>query len=272
MEQEYTDEEIGKYAAKKNDCRLFPEYPLYCEGFHRPKCRGLFHSFCSILLALLGYYHYYLATKGFLPSIIIACLYLSTNLFCYGISGLYHMGRWSPTVEILLQKLDHCGIAILSTGTMLPVSFLVLPLYSGLCLIGLTALFCIWTCYNIFQLKPSVTRQALTAGVLLLFVPTLYYLFTPLEFATMISTFILQIIGMVIFIHEPNEKDCTLCCCCPSLYGYHEVFHVFVVSAGICVYVCNYSIIERTAGQLIPGTAAEVLYNYSSSMLSKSSS
>lgn len=28
---------------RKKDGRLFLEYPLYCEGFHKPTCRGILH-------------------------------------------------------------------------------------------------------------------------------------------------------------------------------------------------------------------------------------
>lgn len=28
---------------RKKDGRLFLEYPLYCEGFHKPTCRGVLH-------------------------------------------------------------------------------------------------------------------------------------------------------------------------------------------------------------------------------------
>lgn len=256
------DEESGAKSRKKNDGRLFPDFPLYCEGYNRPKCRGLLHLYCSILLPL-GYVHYIEASKS-MASLVISVLYLSTNLFCYGISALYHVGKWSPSTEIFLQKLDHCGIAILSTGTMLPVSFLILPASSGLLLISITFIFCVWTCFNIFQGRPAVYRQALTAGVLILFVPQLYFIFNELEFATMLLTFLFQIIGIIVFVNEPNSRNCLYCCCCPSWYGFHEIFHVFVVAAGICVYICNYSIVARVSSGddvISKGTLVDLVSN-----------
>ena len=230
----------------KDDFRLFPEYLLYCEGFHRPKCRGLLHLLCTLLLIAFGYRHFLSIAKNSISCTLCAVLYLSSNVFCYGISSLYHVGRWSPGTEIFLQKLDHCGIAILSTGTMIPVSFLILPYTSGLFLIGLTSIFCMWTCYNIFQCRPSVTRQALTAGIIVLLLPQLYSLFTPLEFTGTLLCILFQVMGVIVFVKEPNSKTCQLLCCCPNYFGYHEVFHGFVVAAGICVYAVNYSIILRT--------------------------
>ena len=252
MEHEELDEEKGwRYEAKKHDGRLFPEYPLYCEGFPRPRCRGLLHLWCTCLFPL-GFIHFLEASNQSTAGAVASILYLSSNVFCYGTSALYHIGKWSPATEIFIQKLDHCGIAILSTGTMVPVSFLMLPFASGLFLISVTLACCIWTCYNIFQLRPSVARQALTAGILMIFVPQLYFLMTPVEFSAMMGTVILQVIGMTIFVNEPNEKNCQTICCCPAIYGYHEIFHIFVVMAGICVYICNYSVVYRASNGLFP--------------------
>ena len=250
MEHEELDPEKGwKYEAKKHDGRLFPEYPLYCEGFPKPRCRGLLHLWCTCLFPL-AYIHFLEASNGSTMGAISSILYLSSNVFCYGISALYHIGRWSPATEILIQKLDHCGIAIFSTGTLAPLSFLMLPFTSGLILISVTAACCAWTCLNIFYLRPSVTRHALTGGMLLIFVPRLYFLMTPMEFSAMIGSTILQFMGMIVFVNEPNEKNCRTIFCCPAIYGYHEIFHVFVVMAGICVYICNYSIVYRTSNGL----------------------
>ena len=54
--------------------------------------------------------------------------------------------------------------------------------------------------------------------------------------------FFLQLIGLAIFTLEwPNPF--------PDVFGYHELFHCFVVIAGCCVYFCNWSIVRRIAGQ-----------------------
>jgi hypothetical protein len=55
----------------------------------------------------------------------------------------------------------------------------------------------------------------------------------------MISTCILQICGSTVF--ATNRPDPY-----PNIFGYHEIFHMFVISAGVCVYICNWSIIRRT--------------------------
>lgn len=121
-----------KYDAFREDCqckydgRLFPEYKLYCEGMNKPKGRGKIHLAASLLLPL-GLVHLFLEANGSFYGIISSTFYIFTNIWCYGVSGIYHVFQWSARTEIILQKLDHCGIALLSCGTMMPVIFLLAP-------------------------------------------------------------------------------------------------------------------------------------------------
>lgn len=39
---------------RKKDGRLFLEYPLYCEGFHKPTCRGILH-FVSFFFSFFSF-------------------------------------------------------------------------------------------------------------------------------------------------------------------------------------------------------------------------
>ena len=157
------------------DGRLFPDDLLYCEGAERPLFRGVLHLLCTLILPL-GYFDLLNLSNNNVICMLSSIFYVSTNIFCYGFSALFHVGRWSPKIEILIQKLDHCGIAILSTGTIVPVSFLLLPWHLGSMLFGFTFLSCIWTCRSIMKCKPSVLKQVITAGILALFVPSLYFI------------------------------------------------------------------------------------------------
>ena len=109
----------------KADGRLFAEYPLYCEGYHKPMCRGVLHLVCSIMMPTILLF-FIRECRGSTFAIIVSTAYIITNTICYGASGLYHIFEWSPATEILLQKIDHCGIAMLSVGTILPDALLLL--------------------------------------------------------------------------------------------------------------------------------------------------
>lgn len=221
----------------KVDNRLFPDYLLYCEGLPKPRFRGTLHLICSLLFPF-GIYHLLNEANGSHLGRIAAIVYLTSNLFCYGSSALYHVGKWSVQNEIFLQKLDHCGIALLSAGTFFPASILLLDKKIGFLFFITTFTSCLWTCYNIFRSRPSSLRQILVIATLLPFMPFLYPRMNYIEFWGTVLTIVFQTIGLTIFSNgKPNPW--------PLIFGYHEIFHCFVVLAGICVYFINWSIIRR---------------------------
>ena len=77
----------------KRDGRLFPEYPLYCEGLYKPYGRGMLHLICSLLIPLCMI-HLTVESNGNILAISSCLTYLVTNLWCYGVSGLYHVWQW----------------------------------------------------------------------------------------------------------------------------------------------------------------------------------
>ena len=135
--------------------------------------------------------------------------------------------------------MDHCGIAILSCGTMLPVSCLLLDRNVGMLFTFLSVSSCVWTCYNIWQLRPSALRQLITAAVLLPFIPFCWPRMNAIEFRSMITCCVLQFLGMQVFTRGWPDIW-------PKVFGYHEVFHTLVIASGVCVYLCNWSVIRRT--------------------------
>jgi hemolysin III len=231
--------DIESLVIAKNDNRLFKEYPLYSEGLHKPYFRGVLHLICAIFIIPFGFILLFMNSKSIISQ-SASIIYCSCNIFCYGISGLYHVFRWLPQTEILLQKLDHCGIAILSVGTMVPVSFLLLPREQGILLITISTVLCIILCYRIFQLSPSLPFQAIVAiWWIFPFFISLYQVFNTIEFTCMLLCILCQACGVMIF----TSKSPNLII---NYIEYHEVFHIFVVLAGLFVYICNFSIISRS--------------------------
>ena len=231
--------EHHKYAfLKKLDDRLFPEHLLYCEGMPRPQYRGVLHLICACLYPF-AICHLMFEANGKMYGYMAALAYGGGSFFCCLISAMYHIGRWNPQVEIFLQKLDHCGIAICTAGVNMPVSLLLLPSPIGECCGFLSLSTCIWTCYNIMNNRPGVWRLIVTAASIVPFSPYLFYYQTLFEFLCFISNCVAMGIGAYIFTNRwPNPF--------PDSFGYHEVFHVFTVIGFVCIYGCNWSVIHRT--------------------------
>jgi hemolysin III len=206
---------------------------------HRPSLRGISHLICTILFPF-AFWHLYLESNGNFFGEMASLIYISGNLFCSFISSLYHIGSWSPRTEILLQKLDHCGIAICSAFINIPVALLLLPRASGVPLAALSMFTCAWTCWNIVVLnRPGVWRLIVVASVIVLFFPVLLVHFTYFEWAACLGNAFFQALGVYIFTNRQPDP-------CPAIFGYHEVFHVCTVLGFLCVYLCNWSVIRRT--------------------------
>lgn len=176
---------------------------------------------------------------------IFIFIFISLLNFIY--LGLYHIFDWKSTDEILLQKIDHCGIAILSVGTILPDSILLfgsnlspeIPNFIGYLFAMISIVLCSYTCTQIMKQKPELFLQALVAvwWVLPFLIPNYYYM-TRIEFTCMLLCCVFQGLGVITFTKQSPDPF-------PSFFGYHEVFHTCTVLAGLCVLICNYSIVER---------------------------
>ena len=236
------DDDMGACLPKrhewdKQDGRLHYDYPLYCEGMPKPTCRGIFHMICCIILP----YPLWILiqeSNGNTTAIMASVLYMLSNMWCYGASGIYHVGRWSAKTEILLQKLDHAGIAIMSVGTFLPTIFLLFPPVEGFLFLSLLAGTCAKNIHGIFNLDPSLIGQVLVPATSVLFLYRLWEVFTPLELSLYGITIVLKMCGVMVFVRRKPDPF-------PSTFGYHEIFHCFVIAAGCTIFTCNYSIIHR---------------------------
>lgn len=247
---------------KKHDGRLFPEYLLYCEGMPRPVLRGMLHLFCALLFPV-ALFHLLNEANGSTNGQIAACIYLCSNFWCVSISALYHVGRWSPKTEILLQKLDHAGIAIFSAGTNIPVSILLLPYNYGVTLAFLSCASCLWACWHVANLRPGVWRLVVVASMILPFFPQLYQDMSTFEFQCAIANSVFQSIGAVIFTNQWPDPA-------PKVFGYHEIFHIFTGFGILSIYLCNWSVIRRTCNPYAHVTdVSELLHNIAIEFLTR---
>lgn len=225
--------------SKKLDNRLFPDHLLYCEGMPKPTMRGVLHLICSLLIPF-GFWHLVIReSNGNGIGQCAAAIYLFGQFFCVFISTIYHIGKYSPQTEIILQKLDHCGIAVCTTAVNYPVSLLLLPSPFGGWFLTISTLSCLWTCWNILERRPGVWRLVVTASVVLFFLPLLAYYMTTYEFLCVLSNIFFMSIGVYIFASRSPDPF-------PQVFGYHEVFHVFTVIGFLSIYLCNWSVLRRT--------------------------
>ncbi|KAJ1394096.1 hypothetical protein B484DRAFT_459206 [Ochromonadaceae sp. CCMP2298] len=220
------------------DDRLFPDHPLYCEGMLKPKLRGVIHLFYALLLPL-GIWHLHREANGSLAGQIAGVIFVLSNLYCVGVSALYHCCSWTPSQEILIQKLDHCGIAIYAAGVNVPVSLLLLEPVQGAVLLLLTLMSTGWTCWHVLNSRPAVWRFLVVALTIVLFFPVLAYRFSAFEWACALLNILTQGSGMTVFVNRTPDLW-------PGVFGYHELFHLICIIGMTVTYLANWSVIRRT--------------------------
>src|SRR6185312_237409 len=107
------------------------------DGLPRPRLRGLLHLVAFVVAIGGGVALVLVAGAENAPAFAVYGLAVA-GLF--GVSGLYHRGRWRPSVRARLQRADHAMIFVLIAGTYTPICVYVLDGTLGAVLLAV-----VWT-------------------------------------------------------------------------------------------------------------------------------
>jgi hemolysin III len=199
----------------------------------KPLLRGWMHLVwfeACLVLGTLALAH----THGALRITGLAIFVTSVSAM-FGVSAFYHRGNWSEAWRVRLQRLDHAMIFLLIAGTATP-AFLIAT-HGAFRIAGLAAL---WTLtlaagaihmvwMNAPELLVGSTFVALGwAGGLAL--PAVWLHSGAAAGALLLAGGLLYTAGALSYrLRWPNPN--------PAVFGYHEVFHVYVCAAAACQYV-----------------------------------
>jgi hemolysin III len=208
--------------------------------YTRPVLRGWLHLlfFCASLAggALL------LARAHGAVQLAAVAVYSASLSALFGTSALYHRGTWTAAWRLRLRHLDQAMIFFLIAGTATPAFLLAAPGRAGLaCLIVMWAL--TLTAVSVRLVWPGAPE--LVAGALFiglgcaggLALPWVWIHGGTASGVLLLAGGLLYVAG-ALFYHRrwPNPY--------PSVFGYHEVFHVYVCAAA----ACQYAAIARFVG------------------------
>jgi hemolysin III len=196
----------------------------------RPTLRGRLHQvafFVSIPagIALVGVAR---ATTARVAAVIFA----ATLTGLYGVSAAYHRGQWSAGAHRLMKHLDHSMIFVFIAGTYTPVALLALrPAW------GITFLVLAWSGAAVGVLVTVLRLERwhalgfamyLVLGWLaIVATPQLVHSLSRPELALLVVGGVLYTAGAVVLARKRPDPH-------PAVFGYHEVWHTFVVSANAC--------------------------------------
>jgi len=198
----------------------------------RPRLRGVSHRYAFFVSLLAGVALVHRASGE--RAAAAAGTYALSLSALFGVSALYHGVTWSARARRWMRRLDHAMIFLLIAGTYTPFGLLVLDgslaalvlavVWTG-ALVGMTASLAWidaprWLSAAVYVALGWVAVAAFPQLVLHLgILPT----------AMLVLGGLLYSAGAAVYaLRRPDPA--------PAVFGYHEVFHAFVIAAAVAHY------------------------------------
>lgn len=199
----------------------------------KPRLRGWLHA-ATWPLAFLSF----LVLLVLADNVLVrfgAAVFMFSALALFGVSAVYHTGRWSDRARMIWKRVDHATIFVLIAGSYTPFSLMLLSTEHAVILLSLVwggallgVLFRVfwvgaprWMYVPLYLLlgwaaviyAPEFARESPTAVLVLLIVGGVLY----------------SLGALVYGFKKPDPW--------PTWYGFHEVFHTLTIAAFIVHYI-----------------------------------
>ena len=204
---------------------------LLPDGLPRPLLRGHLHLGAFVVALALGVALVLVAGLQDAPAFAVYGLGVA-GLF--GVSAIYHRGRWRPGVRARLQRADHAMIFVLIAATYTPVCVYVLNGALGPALLAV-----VWTGALVaaaLELRPTPAPRwvvvVLSIALGWVALPALPAVLDELGWvATALIGLggVLYTVGAVIYARRRPDP-------LPDVFGYHEVFHALTIAGAASHY------------------------------------
>jgi hemolysin III len=194
----------------------------------KPRMRGVVHEYAFFVALVAGAGLLVLAPSP--KARLASAIYVIGLAGLLGTSALYHRVTWrQPNVRRWMRRLDHSMIFVLIAGTYTPIALLVLsqPL-------GTVVLVVIWSGavggIVLSLLWPDAPRPVSAAiyislgWVAIIATPQLADRLGALGIAMIFAGGLLYSVGAIVYARKRPDPY-------PTVFGYHEIFHVLVVAA-----------------------------------------
>jgi hemolysin III len=207
------------------------DHYLLPDGLPRPLLRGLLHLGAFVVALGLAVTLVLVAGRQDAPAFAVYGLGVA-GLF--GVSAMYHRGRWQPGVRARLQRADHAMIFVLIAGTYTPICVHVLDGTLGAALMAV-----VWTgglMAAALELRPTPAPRGavvvLSIALGWVALPALPAVGDKLGWvATALIGLggVLYTVGAVIYARRRPDPF-------PDVFGYHELFHALTIAGAASHY------------------------------------
>jgi hemolysin III len=197
----------------------------------KPLLRGVSHeiaafAFAPASLALVAGARTGTAMAG-------AATYGASVFTLFLVSAVYHRPMWTPRKRDLIGRLDHSAIFVLIAGTYTPFCLLLGHAGTAL-LVGIWVGAALGVAMSVFwpgAPKPLVALAAVVLGWQVVpLAPGLRGVLGPTALALVVVGGVLYTVGAVVYAFRRPDPF-------PRVFGFHEIFHLFVVAAALCHFI-----------------------------------
>ena len=199
----------------------------------RPKFRGYLHTWTAVLAVPASVLLILAARPA--TARIGASIYAASVLALFGTSAAYHRLAHTVRSRQIMRRLDHSMIFVLIAGTYTPICLLALPPAWGIPVLSV-----VWAGAILgVVLKTAafdrflILRHALypvLGWTAIIAMPVLYQRLSTAQFVFLVTGGLTYTFGIPVLLRKRPDPW-------PMTFGYHEVWHVFTVVAGICHFV-----------------------------------
>ncbi len=200
----------------------------------KPLLRGWSHG-AATLVAIAGLVALIVITRNDPAKLVSMIIYGTALVLLFAVSGTYHIFNWAPKVKDWLRRADHATIFVFIAATYTPLVFNVLD---GWWRVGVLA--AVWACAaaGVAGAAPflRIPRQLLAALYLAMGWVAVIAL-APLTAALGWAAALLMAVGGLQYSLGAAAYAFKKPRLWPRVFGYHELFHVAVITASLTFYV-----------------------------------
>jgi hemolysin III len=197
----------------------------------KPLLRGWSHVLAFVVVAVLGVV---LVAVADVPprDRLWLVVYVAGTLAMFGVSALYHRGRWQPRALSVMKRLDHSTIFLAIAGAYTPIAATVLHGWQRPAVLG-----AVWggaALGVLLEWLPFHTPRALFTAVYVvvgwaaaLALPMLWSGLGATGFGLVLGGGVAYTVGAVVYALKSPDPW-------PTVFGFHEVFHLCTIVGAGC--------------------------------------
>src|SRR5882672_7144172 len=200
----------------------------------KPLLRGWSHAVAA-LVSVAGLVTLIVVTRDDPAKLVSMIVYGTGLVLLFGVSATYHIFKWPPRVKDWLRRADHATIFVFIAATYTPLAFNVLDGWWRI-----AVLVAIWACAvaGVAGAAPflRIPRQLL-AGLYLAMGWVAVVALVPLTAALGWVAALLIALGGLQYTLGAAAYAFRRPRLWPRVFGYHELFHLAVITASVTFYV-----------------------------------